>query len=198
MDDFVYDTPVQGTPDMLVTRQAGLDPAQQQLVRDPQPPQKIVQGDSEVHAYRNPGNGSQFFGGDGTLYSDAVAQDHTLYADRALIASGEQMPPPGIARTGLPMPDRPAFVAPDRAAIKAQAEALGFVVTDGAPVETKTSPTAFGVIASDDGGGDPRDMGDKGPMVFSADQLPVVKKRPVTALVLPTPKVRRVKAKVGR
>ena len=90
----------------------------------------------------------------------------------------------------------PPSVPPgDREAIKAAAIAAGFTVTD-APVETKTSPTAFDVIASDEGSADPRDMS-TGPMIFSADALPVIKKAPVVPLVLPTPETRRVKAKAA-
>jgi hypothetical protein len=197
MDDFAYPDPVQAYGDQPVTRQRGLDPTQQPMSRDPQPPQKIVQGDAEVVAYRNPGGGSQFFGGDGTLYSDSRADDNTLYADRALIASGETMPPPGIERTNVALPPSSGFgdmpAAQQREAVKAAAIAAGFVVS-----EAKDSPTAFGVIASDGGSADPRDRGGA-PMVFTAGQLPVIRKTKIVPVLISAPKVRRVRAqKVGK
>jgi hypothetical protein len=52
-------------------------------------------------------------------------------------------------------------------------------------------PQAF---ASDEGAIDPRDAS-SGPHIIG--KLPVIKKRAITPIVLPTPKVRRVKAKAG-
>src|SRR4029077_19757760 len=108
---------------------------------------------------------------------------------------------PLVADPNQPVPERvtefaaassaPPAVPPsmDRAAIKALAERAGFTVHD-APVEAKDSPSAFAVIAADEGATDPRDRGDRGPMVLSAADLPVVKKRPIVPVDagLPIPK----------
>jgi hypothetical protein len=197
-----YPAPVQGGSEK-VTRQVGLaptappggfDPAQAHL-------QPVIQGSHEIHTTRQAGNGAQHFDASGTLRADSVADDHSiLYVDDGTAAGGAN-PPPGLARTNAPIAPRSSTfgemaAVEQRAAIKAQAEAMGFVVSDR-PVEVKDSPSAFAVIASDDGAHDPRDKGDKGPMVFTADALPVVKKRAIVPVVLPTPERRRVKAKAA-
>ena len=108
MEPFVYPDPIQGG-DEKVTRQVGIDPTQQVMARDPQPLKEIVQGDPEVTATRNVGNGAQRFGLDGTLYADHVADDSTLYADHRVIAIGEPNPPP--AASNIPLPPVDAFLA---------------------------------------------------------------------------------------
>jgi len=175
----------------LVTRQGGLPP-DPTPVTDPVVLPAIIQPGDGTEVRRNVGIG--FYGTDGTFYTEGPVQDGTIYVDGPM--SAQQLPPPGIARTNQPMPPRDAFIAPaiqqpDRAAIRAMAEAMGFVVSEapaGAPV--------VGVVASDQPGDayDPRDRS-SGPQVISA--LPVIAKRPVVPLVLPTPKVRRVKAKAA-
>lgn len=153
-----YGTPIQGGEEK-VTRQTGIDPALQQLASDPVTLPEIVQGDHEVVAYRNPGSGAQFFGRDGTLYSDHRSDDSTFFADRPAIAGGDQLPPPGLARrqlaatpalaaTDVPVPPPPAFVQAD---------------------QPGNNP-------------DPRDLG--GPAkVFSASALPVIPKHPIVPIV---------------
>jgi hypothetical protein len=67
-----------------------------------------------------------------------------------------------------------------REAIKQAAIAAGFTVSDS-PVEVKDSPGAFGVVASDAGSNDPRDMS-VGPQVLSA--LPTIKKAPIVPVTV--------------
>ena len=183
-----YDTPVQGGEEK-VTRQAGL-PRSATIGIDPTPPPPIIQGDPLTVATRNAGpHVAGQFASDGTFHSDRRADDNTLYVDHAL--SDPEALPPGIARAALTPTDVPTpgrvtgfgdmTAVQQRAAIKAQAEALGFVVTD-APVEAKDSPTAFNVIASDEGAHDPRDRGDRGPQVLSA--LPVIEKKRIVPIVI--------------
>jgi hypothetical protein len=186
-----YPDPVQGGEEK-VTRQLGIPPGQQTMARDPQPPKAIVQGDHEVVAYRNPGNGAQQFASDGTLHSDHRSDDNTFFADHPLSDPANQ---PGLARTNAPLPDPPAFVAPDRAAIKAQAEAMGFVVSDAPAGAPPAGPPVVDVMQADQpGSGDPRDMS-TGPQVISA--LPVIKKAPIVPVNLPEPKTRRIVAKAA-
>src|ERR1700730_264854 len=160
-----YDTPVQGGEEK-VTRQAGL-PRSATIGIDPTPPPPIIQGDPLTVATRNAGpHVAEQFASDGTFHSDRRADDNTLYVDHAL--SDPEALPPGIARAALTPTDVPTpgrvtgfgdmTAVQQRAAIKAQAEALGFVVTH-APVEAKDSPTAFNVIASDEGAHDPPQTG---------------------------------------
>src|SRR5450759_1359556 len=207
-----YPDPIQpGNADgLVVTRQRGLDRTQQARAGDRTPPADVIQpGVPDMIVTRQAGSGAQRFDASGVLLADSVADNgQILYLDHSVHAIGEANPPPGLARTNAAvappsgfgeMPaaaGAPPSVPPgDRDAIKAAAIAAGFTVTD-APVETKTSPTAFDVIASDEGSADPRDMS-TGPMIFSADALPVIKKAPVVPLVLPTPETRRVKAKAA-
>lgn len=117
-DDFAYPDPVQ-VDGMIVTRQRGIDPARVELP-DRTPPQPIVQGDPEVIATRQTGNGAQRFLGDGTLVADSRAEDNTLYVDTPTIASGGPNQPPGIARitaplmpSDVPMPPPPSFASDD-------------------------------------------------------------------------------------
>jgi hypothetical protein len=194
-----YPDPVQGGNEP-VTRQRGLD-LTQQVGFDPQPPKEIIQGDPGVVAYRNPGNGSQKFASDGTLHSDHRSDDNILFVDHAL--SDPDMAP-GLARTNAPIAPRSSTfgemaAVEQRAAIKAQAEAMGFVVLDApAASPAAVQPPAIDVIASDQPGdhADPRDKSTRA-QVFGADQLPVIKKAPIVPVVLPTPKVRRVRAKAA-
>ena len=191
----------------VVTRQAGLPP-EPGIAIDPTPLREIIQpapiGDGlGSPVIRNPSNGGSFFGGDGVFHADRPADDGTVYVDGVFA----DVMAPGIERTAMSLPPRAAgfgdmAVAQQRAAIKAQAEALGFVVSDAPGM-----PPVAGVIASDEGAHDPRDRS-KGPQILKADKLPVIVKRAVVPLVLPT-KVRRtsrraagsktpLKAKAGR
>ena len=169
-----------------VTRQVGLPP-DQVPVTDPVVLPAIIQPDAETKVTRNLGSGPQFYAG-ATLYADRPA-DGTIYVDGDLA----DLMAPGLARTNLPGPPPSSFgdmpVAQQREAIKAQAEAMGFVVSD--------APTT-GVVASDQPGDahDPRDPHSK-PQVLNASALPVVKKRAIVPVVLPTPETRRVKAKAA-
>lgn len=194
-----YPDPVQGDPEVRTTRQRGL-PTAQQVGFDPTPPAEIIQpGIPDLIVTRNVGpHVAGRFASDGTFHSDLRSDDNILFVDHAL--SDPEALPPGLERTNAPMPPRPAgfgemAIDRQRAAIKAQAEALGLVVTD-APVEAKDSPTAFAVIASDQPGEnhDPRDKSSQ-PQVLSA--LPTIKKAPVVPVVLPTPKTRHVVAKAA-
>ena len=146
MSEFQYPDPIQGDPEVRVTRQTGL-PVPATAGFDPQPPPAIVQGDSEVTATRNVGNGASRFGPDGTLYADHVAEDGTLYADIPVIAVGQpaQPPRPAPASAGAP-PVVPPLVG---------------VMQADQPGER---------------GGDPRDPG-SAPQVFSAEQLAAAKKK---------------------
>jgi hypothetical protein len=192
-----YGEPISGDPEIKVTRQRGLDPARQ-FGTDRTPPAPVIQGDANTVVSRNAGpHVTQRYGPDGTLFADAVADTGTvLYLDHRVTAIGEANQPPGIERTAMPLPPPPGFgdmvAVQQREAIKAAAIAAGFTVS-----EAKDSPIAFGVIASDGGSADDRDRGDRGPQVFSASDLPVVRKMPIVPVVLPTPKTRRVKAKAA-
>jgi hypothetical protein len=194
-DDFKYPDPVQGG-DQAVTRQRGL-PRSAMVGFDPVPPAAVVQGDHLTVVTRQVGSGAQRFDQSGTLIADSVADDGSvLYLDHSVHAVGEpNPPPPGLARTNAPLSPPSAFgemlaagqqPSMDKAAIRQLAEAAGFTVSDS-PLEVKDAPGTF-VIASDAGAVDDRDRGDRGPQVFSASDLPVVKKRaivPVTVSVAP-------------
>jgi hypothetical protein len=109
----------------------------------------------------------QRFLADGTLLADAPAPGTTYFADVPVIAVGEANQPPAPAAAGAP----------------------------------PSVPPLVGVMQSDQpddrgAGADPRDAS-VGPQVISADKLPVIKKAPIVPVVLPTPKVRRVRAKKG-
>jgi len=194
LDNFQYAVPIQGGAEK-VTRQAGLPPASQVGI-DPVTLPPIVQGDPlNTVAVRNQGpHVAGQFASDGTFHSDRPADDGTLFADHGL--SDPEAMPPGIERTTMPLPNPPGFgpmaAVQQREAVKAAAIAAGFVVSDAPGV-----PPAASVIQADKGSNDPRDPGGA-PKVFSASDLPVIKKAPVVPLVLPTPVTRRVKAKVGR
>lgn len=222
-DDFGYPDPIQPgvAPDSiggdgLVHRQAGLPPAPQGGI-DPTPPAEVIQGSVDIFTTRNTGpHVTQRYGADGTLKADRPSDRNTFHVDHAL--SDPEAMPPGLARIAAPLvadpnqqvTPRPAFDAPssappavqtmDRAAIKALAEAHGFTVSDASPAAAQ--PTAIDVIASDTGSPDPRDKGSR-PMVFTADALPVIKKRPIVPVdvsapnALPEPRTRRVVPKAG-
>jgi hypothetical protein len=176
-DDFKYPDPVQ-VDGMIVTRQKGLAPAPQGGI-DPVTLPPVIQGSPDIFTSRNTGpHVTQRFGADGTLEADRRADDAIMFADHPL--SDPEALPPGLARTNAPLPAPSAFgemtAVQQREAIRAQAEALGFVVT-----EAKDSPTVFDVIASDGGSADPRDMS-TGPQVLSA--LPVIKKAPIVPVTV--------------
>jgi hypothetical protein len=202
-----YGEPIQpGNADgLVVTRQRGLPPAPPAVfdsLRDAMP---IIQGDPNLLTVRNAGpHVSTRIGADGiTWEADRRADDHIMRADHAL--SDPEAMPPGIERTNTPLPAPSAFgemsAVQQREAVKQAAIAAGFVVSDAPVFETKRAPGTFvaqpvqpfDVIASDEGAHDPRDKGDKGPMVFSASDLPVVKRRaivPVTTTPAPTARVK--------
>src|ERR1700674_2919558 len=189
-DDFKYDDPISGDPEVKVTRQTGLAPAQQVGI-DPTPPAEIIQPGDGTEVSRIPFTGAQGFASDGTFHSDRRADDGILFVDHALSdAVGE---PPGLARTTAALPNPPGFgdmpATQQREAVKAAAIAAGFVVTD-AP--TADVPSAVSVVPRDGGSSDPRDMS-VGPQVISS--LPVVKKRPVVPVVISVPPKAK---KVGR
>lgn len=186
-----YGEPVQPGPGFgddglrgRVTRQVGLAPTQQ-VGFDPTPPPPIIQGSPEIVVTRNAGPHVRGrFDATGTLIADSRADDGTvIYADSGVAGSGEANQPPGLARTNAPIAPRSSTFGEmaaieQRAAIKAQAEAMGFVVSDGPGV-----PPVAGVVASDAGSNDPRDMG-SAPMILSASALPVIRKAPIVPVVI--------------
>jgi hypothetical protein len=202
-DDFKYPDPIQGDPKNRTTRQTGL-PRSAMVGFDPTPPPPIIQGDPLTVVTRN--QGPQHFLPDGTQMADHRSDDRSiLYVDGALGATGDENPPPGLARTNAPLSPPSSFgemlaagQAIDRAALKAAAEAAGFTVSDS-PVEVKDAPGTFrvvqadqpfAVIASDEGAHDPRDMS-TGPQVLSS--LPVVKKRPIVPVTTTVARVKKGK-----
>jgi hypothetical protein len=178
MDPFEYPEPIQpdagpiqpglglGSP---VTRQVGIDPRQQPAV-DPSPPREVIQGGIDIFTTRNAGpHVAGEFGPDGTFYSDAPAPDGTLYTDRPINATDRQLSPaaafaaaradaPALASGVVPLPGRPEFVEPAPAA------------AGGPPAQ----PPAVGVMPSDSGSHDPRDMG-SAPAIITPEQLAAAK-----------------------
>ena len=164
------------------------------------PPQPVNQGDPNMTVVRNHGPHVRgYFDGSGIFRADSVADDgNVVYADGG-VQAGVSNQPPGLARIAAPLvadPNQPVpprlagfgemTAVQQREAVKQAAIAMGFEVRD-APVEVRDSPSAFAVVASDAGSNDPRDMGGA-PKVFSASDLPQIKRReivPVTIAVAP-------------
>ncbi len=192
-DDFKYPDPIQGDPKNRTTRQTGL-PRSATVGFDPTPPPPIIQGDPLTVVTRN--QGVAHFLPDGTLMADHRSDDRSvLYVDGALGATGDENPPPGLARTAMPLPPASGFGemagAAQREAVKQAAIAMGFTVSD-LPIEVKDAPTAFAVVASDAGSNDPRDMG-SAPKVFSASDLPTIKKREIVPVTTTVARVKKGK-----
>ena len=227
-----YDTPSQ-PPDngdglglgSRVTRQVGLAPPVAPGF-DPVKLPDVIQGSVDIFAERNQGPHVRGHFDGGIFYTDHVADTaQVLYADGGA-REGVSNQPPGIARIAAPLvadpnqpvPPRPAgfgnmTAVALREAAKQAAIAAGYIVLDPpAASPAAVQAPAIDVIASDQPGEnhDPRDAS-SGPAVFTADQLPVIKKAAIVPVVvapgaapevvaknaLPEPQTRHIRAKAG-
>lgn len=198
-DNFQYPEPIQGG-DEPVTRQVGVNPEDTQAIEDRKFAQEhpVIQGSPDIFTTRQVGLGQQI-SSDGTLMADHDVQPGTpiLRSDRPIAPTADAGFPgrPGVVPGNPEQATRQPSM--DRAAIKAAAEAAGFIVRDAAAPPAGAQPPVVDVIASDDGGSDPR-AGSGGPQVISADQLPVIRKAPIVPVLVAdhaAPQVRRVQAK---
>lgn len=151
----------QGDPEVVTTRQRGIDPESFAAV-DPTPPPPVIQGSSEIFTTRQ-GSSVQHFDASGTLIADHVADDgHITYSD-AGPARGDANPPPPAdlpLMTDIPLPGPQTFdVVPADA---------------GAPPAV---PPLVGVLQADQPGdsGDPRHDASVGPQTITVEQIAAAK-----------------------
>ena len=185
---------IQGTSEMVVTRQAGLPPGPQEPVADPSFDMTIIQGSTEIHATRQTGlPGAQRMVGHDIIADHVAIENAPVFVDRDIKANGDaNQPAPMIAPSDIQLPPPSTFDVPPAAA--------------GAP---PAQPPVAGIMQADhpgDGGADPRAKVSP-PQVFTREEIERAKaaRAPAPQVVLPTdvpakPTVRRAKAakKAGR